>query len=520
MDSFDQFDFPESKLQIPLVKDLERPELDAVPAVLITEYYGLDAIAQMRVSARNRFRCYFCDEPVQLTARLKKQDGVAGIPLNAMNSHLYFFKHRRGCGQHCQWKSDNSNRALVYKGIKEGGRHRALKTLISETLRQLPNWSVIAVDDRFIFSPDRRQRGKPDILAKYKGRHVVFEIQLRSESPEIIGRRQQLYKDMGYQLMWICSFDSVAVAQEEMKIDAEIRQVHKDIGFNSRGNLFVFNEELQKLTVIASELQLIVAYFKPRLSNGKITFSFETERASFSQIRYEDGDSFLKDYHEELEEMRACSYLEAREKAKEYLSNNWMKGLDSVEDFYTLAKNYWYPEPMLSESEKNVLKEIYDDKYVESVIKLKRIVHSLCLSGSMHEIEIISRWREIEDQLKDKGFGFYSGMNVNILRNGIRLLGYDILGNRMKESEYQEAYLYFYFNLKARHYTSLCERISENGPYPDVINNDYQKNIQHDAAYRYVKQHYDLDEFFDWFMSYPFVYPKLERVVKVMPTEF
>lgn len=116
--------------------------------------------------------------------------------------------------------------------------------MLAQTLNHLNGWSVISVDKRFLFSPDQRKRGKPDVYATYKETEVVFEIQLRAESPKIISARQELYRDSGRKLIWLSMENSEIVSEDFSKNCIDVKQVQKDIAFTNRGNWFIFNKNM------------------------------------------------------------------------------------------------------------------------------------------------------------------------------------------------------------------------------------------------------------------------------------
>ena len=91
-------------------------------------------------------------------------------------------------------------RALI---AKESERHKELKQKIGYRLAFVEGVEAdsISVDDKFIIKG--KDKRKPDVYCRYKGKELVFEIQLSELSLGYILSRHNFYKAHGIYLIWI-----------------------------------------------------------------------------------------------------------------------------------------------------------------------------------------------------------------------------------------------------------------------------------------------------------------------------
>jgi len=103
--------------------------------------------------------------------------------------------------------------------LKESQRHKDLKALIAEKISKVNGVDTdsIAVDNKFIIKGNEKRR--PDVQCKYKGKHLVFEIQLSQLSLSYILNRHNFYLKHGIYLIWVLdNFDIHKQSQLERDI--------------------------------------------------------------------------------------------------------------------------------------------------------------------------------------------------------------------------------------------------------------------------------------------------------------
>jgi hypothetical protein len=281
---FENYPIP-SKLRIPYIVDTQRPELELIPAHIIENFYEVHELANIRFNEKNRFLCFECREPITLHASAVRHSETSSPYIN-YSEHKYHPQHKAGYGECCVWKTGAATKGEIYKGVQEGKRHAELKRLLAETLLALSDWELVGtiadMDRYYLIHPDKR-RGRPDVHAKYKGREVVFEIQLRSESPETIMRRKNLYKDLGKQLVWL-SIENSEIVSSKYEFDSiEVKQVQKDIAFSNRGSWFLFDEKMAKASIECKNLQLKTMYWHPEINGTKVYYDWKQELIDFSK---------------------------------------------------------------------------------------------------------------------------------------------------------------------------------------------------------------------------------------------
>ncbi|GAA5445160.1 hypothetical protein Misp06_03357 [Microbulbifer sp. NBRC 101763] len=484
----------ERNFQIPIIIDTYIQ--DKFLASSFNKLFELHEIQEFREQRSvRRFVCYACRQQVILHATPDE---------NSPHSHRYHFQHPKGID--CKWKYDQKNKAQIYNGIKEGSIHKKMKQLIVDTLTYLKDWEVIDIDHHFIFNEDRTERAKPDIHARYMNEDIAFEIQLRSEKPETIYRRQKFYQEKGWKLIWVSAENSEIVSKNFSEDCIKVKQVQKDIAFSNRGNWFIFNKKLSSKSIEDNQLTLRVKIWKPEINNNIIDYSWHEEIITFSQVIFSEGQSFISDFHEEDRKLKSILREEGLKSALLILDKEKPRDWGQ---YIQRAKDVWPSLEVSGEDTKN-LKHEFDKKWDERILKLKYQIVRFFQSEEWRENQQHERWYEISSRVSQYNFGITHDANLGIIEKILLILGYS-LSRTLSPQHKRHIQSCHYFLDSDKYYTfdgylSLCEKAIQKSPWKDEINSD--RSILKRSHKRSAKPTpTDLDKFLDWFTSPPQLHP-------------
>lgn len=182
---------------------------------------------------------------------------------------------------------EDYERALV---AKESPRHKELKLKIGERLADVEGVAIesISIDNKFINKGEDRR--KPDVYCIYKGKELVFEIQLSDLSLSYILSRHNFYKDQGIYLIWI--LDSYDIRNQRTK--------EKDLKYLSdHQNFFKLDESVP-------EFKLICEYKSPFLTDDNFLICpWKKKSISLSQLEF-DADIYQVYYFDYTGKLRAA----------------------------------------------------------------------------------------------------------------------------------------------------------------------------------------------------------------------
>jgi len=261
------------------------------------------------------FRCTLCGAPLSLT-RLHR----GGATINR------FFSHREAADENCPWLHRSRLRpdqveALSFFRLHEGDLHRRLKQLIANAVRQDPVTEAGSViEDRFqIGKILLGERKRPDVRAIWRGRSVVFEMQLYHTAVSQVVKRHYFYKAEGSFLIWVF---------KERNPD---RAAVLDEAFHNRRNLFVLDEEAQAASIERNCLMLKCHYIRPALDelSGGIVENEESQLVSLDELTFPDGgsqpyfvdcDALLEDVEAQLEKLQERQRQQEIQRKQELLT--------------------------------------------------------------------------------------------------------------------------------------------------------------------------------------------------------
>ncbi len=173
---------------------------------------------------------------------------------------------------------------VIFKKIhksKESERHKILKNKIGQLLYKVDEIekSSIVIDTKFLIRGNEKRR--PDVYCKYKGKELVFEIQLSDLSLGYILSRYNFYKKHNMYLIWILdNFD----IHNQGTLERDIKYL------TQYENFFRLDES-------SSTFRLECDYKFPFLtSDNKFLIKWLRKSVSLSQLKF-DNESFQAYYY-------------------------------------------------------------------------------------------------------------------------------------------------------------------------------------------------------------------------------
>jgi len=174
------------------------------------------------------YACSMCRVPVYLVSQ--------------KDERKFHFRHTLEDGR-CSAKtrgqlSQDEIDARRYNGVKESQAHINMKNWVAESLRADLDFSQVEVEQRWTgkFSGEWR---KPDVRANYKGKPVVFEVQLSTTYLNVITARRSFYQREGALLIWVfANFD-----------EGPRRLTQDDVFFTNNRNAFVVSEATRNVSI-------------------------------------------------------------------------------------------------------------------------------------------------------------------------------------------------------------------------------------------------------------------------------
>ncbi len=246
--------------------------------------------------------CTECFQPLMISHRKK---------------HL-FLSHKPKYGP-CDLKSgvwSKSEEESYYNAIatREGPRHKYLKNLIGERLSKVEGVEVnsISIDNKFIIREDGKRR--PDVYCRYKGKELVFEIQISHLSLRYILGRHDFYKEHGIYLIWI--LDDIDVKnQDRFELDIKYLTSYK--------NFFLLQEE-------SEEFNLLCRYKSVRIDDLEVRSKWKKKFIMLSDLKFDFQKHEVYWYDFGLEEQRAKDRLPELRKIKEEKDERQKQRLERI----------------------------------------------------------------------------------------------------------------------------------------------------------------------------------------------
>lgn len=247
-------------------------------AAIFKQRYELEKAIQR---GKKLWVCQLCRQPIKIRG---KKDGEISLHFSHVADGL-------DC-PYKTWKNYTKEQILrmKYNGQKESPKHYLLKNLVAEKLSRDARFSEIKIDERFdgVCKDWRR----PDVSAIYKGKRIVFELQLTTTFLSVIAERNTFYEANETYIVWL--FDN------KRKNVQSMRFMEKDIFYPNHHNAFFLDEKSDD-----KNFKLICGHEKPILNNGSIENIWQIQNVDFSELTF--GDNFRVywfDYEREFDSVK------------------------------------------------------------------------------------------------------------------------------------------------------------------------------------------------------------------------
>ncbi len=246
---------------------------------------------------RPMYVCKYCGQMVKISGR-KTERGVAR-----------FFSHLRDSDD-CDYKTTTGrtrreiNREK-YARCNEGERHKFLKTEIAKYLELTNGVTDVRTENTVKGNHPILRWRRPDVIANYRGQEVVFELQLSTTFVSVIAERDLFYRLNKKHIIWVSNFD-----EQGEHVDLTNMMV-KDIYYNNRMNLFIFDLDAQRKSEELGELVLKCNWITPdgswQYPNGNTSDKLGGKYIRLSDLTF---DNTYKPYYVDAEQAYYASHPE------------------------------------------------------------------------------------------------------------------------------------------------------------------------------------------------------------------
>lgn len=248
-----------------------------------------------------RFVCSHCGQMVKLSGRATNKGQVSFF------SHLY---DSDDCDIKTTTKmSKEEIEAKKYGMVGESQRHKYLKECISSFLQTETSIndgvSDVAISKRIKSEIPYLNWRCPDVVAKYKGKTLVFELQLSNTFLSVIVDRDIFYRLHNYYVIWVFNFDN---EQNQLGLG---NLLAKDIYYANKRNVFILDKDAIKKSKEENKLYLSVTWLD---LNNKFV---EKKLVSLDELSFDENsckpfyfDADEQYYQNHPEELKRVSDLE------------------------------------------------------------------------------------------------------------------------------------------------------------------------------------------------------------------
>ncbi len=198
---------------------------------------------------RPKYVCKYCGQMVKISGR-KTERGMAR-----------FFSHLRDSDD-CDYKTTTGRTRREINREKfarcnEGERHKFLKAEIAKYLELTNGVTDVRTENTVKGNHPILRWRRPDVIANYRGQEVVFELQLSTTFVSVIVERDLFYRLNQKHIIWVSNFD-----EQGEHVDLTSMMV-KDIYYNNRLNIFIFDLDAQRKSEELGELVLKCNWLTP-----------------------------------------------------------------------------------------------------------------------------------------------------------------------------------------------------------------------------------------------------------------
>lgn len=246
---------------------------------------------------RPMYVCKYCGQMVKISGR-KTERGMAR-----------FFSHLRD-SYDCDFKTTTrrTRREINRKKFarcNEGERHKFLKAEIAKYLEMTNGVTDVRTENTVKGNHPILRWRRPDVIANYRGQDVVFELQLSTTFVSVITERDLFYRLNQKHIIWVSNFD-----EQGEHVDLTNMMV-KDIYYNNRMNLFIFDHDAQRKSEELGELVLKCNWLTTDGSwqhpNGNTSDKLGGEFIKLSDLKF---DNTFKPYYIDAEQAYYAAHPE------------------------------------------------------------------------------------------------------------------------------------------------------------------------------------------------------------------
>jgi len=254
-------------------------------------------------------------KPLYICGKCEQPLALKGKPNNNKEFYLAHLKNSLDC----DWKSGDDRTRLeihseMFFRVRESEKHKELKAFIVDKLEKDKVFSQIKSEKRFK-SDFGEQYKIPDVsTVKIENNgfidiktNVVFEIQLTSTYLDVIIDRERFYYENKSNIIWIFSKFSNDLSKTKMTED--------DILFSNKKNVFILDEEAQKISKEKQSLYLKNIYLEVDSKKSKINYKWSKSKIiNVKDITFDviTGKSFI--YNFEYERARCLYKMKIKDK--------------------------------------------------------------------------------------------------------------------------------------------------------------------------------------------------------------
>lgn len=301
---------------------------------------------------RPKYVCKYCGQMVKISGR-KTERGMAR-----------FFSHLRDSDD-CDYKTTTGRTRREINREKfarcnEGERHKFLKAEIAKYLEKTEGVTDVRTENTVKGNHPILRWRRPDVIANYRGQEIVFELQLSTTFVSVIAERDLFYRLNKKHIIWVSNFD-----EQGEHVDLTNMMV-KDIYYNNRMNLFVFDLDAQRESEKNGELMLKCNWLKPdgdwEYPNGNTSDKLGGKFVRLSELTF---DNTYKPYYVDAERAYYAAHPEFKLKVADIEEEN--------KEILAELDRQWEEEIKRGEAEQQKteerIQEIIEDNEIDGDIK-------------------------------------------------------------------------------------------------------------------------------------------------------
>ena len=301
---------------------------------------------------RPKYVCKYCGQMVKISGR-KTERGMAR-----------FFSHLRDSDD-CDYKTTTGrtrreiNREK-YARCNEGERHKFLKAEIAKYLEMTNGVTDVRTENTVKGNHPILRWRRPDVIANYRGQEVVFELQLSTTFVSVIAERDLFYRLNKKHIIWVSNFD-----EQGEYVDLTNMMI-KDIYYNNRMNIFIFDLDAQKKSEELGELILKCNWLMPD-GTWQYTNENTSDKLGGKYIRLSDltFDNTYKPYYVNAEQAYYAAHPQFKIKVASIEEEN--------KEIIAELDRQWEEEIRREETEQQKteekIQEIIEDYEIDEVVK-------------------------------------------------------------------------------------------------------------------------------------------------------